>query len=64
MGLRTQGEEGSVVPGTPESAPLHPRLIRISVITTIVSTIIYAAIGQAYSNGLIDLAVLFNRKPV
>lgn len=64
VGLRTQGEEGSVVPGTPESAPLHPRLIRVSVITTIVSTIIYAAAWAGIHFGWIDLALLFNRKPV
>ena len=25
LGVRTQGEDGVVVPGTPESAPTHPR---------------------------------------
>lgn len=64
VGLRTQGEAGDVVPGTPESAPLHPRLIRVSVLTTIVSTLIYAGVWAAIHFGLIDLAVLFNRKPV
>jgi predicted secreted protein len=64
IGLRTQGEEGSVVPGTPESAPLHPRLIRVSVLTTIISTVIYSAVWAAIQYGLIDLALLFNRKPV
>jgi predicted secreted protein len=64
VGLRTQGEEGTVVPGTPESAPMHPRLLRIAVITTIVSTIIYGAVWAGIQYGLIDLAMLFNRKPV
>ena len=29
FGVRTQQEEGSVVPGTPESAPARPRLLRL-----------------------------------
>lgn len=28
IGLRTQGEDGEVVPGTPSSAPSHPGLRR------------------------------------
>lgn len=28
IGLRTQGEEGEVVPGTPSSAPANPRMKR------------------------------------
>lgn len=62
IGLRTQGEEGSVVPGTPESAPLHPRLVRISVITTAVSTVIYAALWAAIRYGLLDLTALIGRQ--
>ena len=37
FGLRTQGEDGNVVPGTPESAPAKPRLGRIFLINTAVS---------------------------
>jgi predicted secreted protein len=44
FGVRTQQEEGSVVPGTPESAPAHPRLLRVVIINTIVTTIIFAAV--------------------
>ena len=29
IGVRTQGEDGVVVPGTPESAPTAPRLLRV-----------------------------------
>jgi len=64
IGLRTQGEEGSVVPGTPESAPLHPRLMRVALLTTAVSTVIYAAIWAGVQYGWIDLAMLFGRKPM
>jgi predicted secreted protein len=44
FGVRTQQEEGSVVPGTPESAPAHPRLLRVVIINTIVATIIFVAV--------------------
>ena len=29
IGVRTQGEDGVIVPGTPESAPTAPRLLRV-----------------------------------
>ena len=44
FGVRTQQEEGSVVPGTPESAPAKPRLLRVAIINTIVATTIFAAV--------------------
>ena len=53
FGVRTQHEEGSVVPGTPESAPARPRLLRVFVINTIVATIIFAIVYWVISRGLI-----------
>jgi predicted secreted protein len=44
FGVRTQHEEGSVVPGTPESAPAKPRLLRIFLINTLVATLIFAIV--------------------
>jgi len=41
FGVRTQQEEGNVVPGTPESAPAKPRLLRAVLINTVISTIIF-----------------------
>ena len=38
FGVRTQDEEGSVVPGTPESAPAKRRMLRIFLINTVVAT--------------------------
>jgi predicted secreted protein len=35
FGVRTQGEAGEVVPGTPSSAPAAHRMVRVAVITTI-----------------------------
>ena len=37
IGVRTQGEDGLVVPGTPASAPTRPRLLRVVLLTTLVS---------------------------
>ena len=44
FGVRTQQEEGSVVPGTPESAPAKPRLVRIFLINTVVATTVFAIV--------------------
>jgi predicted secreted protein len=45
FGVRTQQEEGSVVPGTPESAPAQtPRVLRIIAINTVVATVIFAIV--------------------
>ncbi|WP_137133019.1 DUF1467 family protein [Rhizobium sp. FY34] len=43
IGLRTQGEEGVIVPGTVESAPARFRGVRVLLITTLVSGLIYGA---------------------
>jgi predicted secreted protein len=47
FGLRTQGEDGAIVPGTPESAPAAPRLWRIALINTVVATLVFAAVWAA-----------------
>jgi predicted secreted protein len=53
FGVRTQQEEGSVVPGTPESAPAKPRLVRIFLINTVVATIVFAIVYVVIAYGLI-----------
>jgi predicted secreted protein len=45
FGVRTQHEEGSVVPGTPESAPANQRMARIFLINTGVATIVFAIVN-------------------
>ena len=40
FGLRTQHDQGEVVPGTPESAPAKPRLARVFLINTAVNTLV------------------------
>ena len=47
FGVRTQAEEGDVVPGTPASAPAKPRILRIFLINTLVATIVFAIIYGA-----------------
>lgn len=47
FGVRTQQEAGEVVPGTPESAPEKPRLLRVFAINTIIATIVFAVVYSA-----------------
>ena len=44
FGVRTQHEEGHVVPGTPESAPAKPRLLRAAIINTILASVVFAIV--------------------
>lgn len=55
FGIRTQQETGEVVPGTPESAPVKPRLLRVFVINTIVATIVFAIVYSAIVYRWIDI---------
>lgn len=55
LGVRTQGEDGEIVRGTPESAPSKPRLLRIVAITTILATVVFAVVYAAVESGWIDL---------
>jgi predicted secreted protein len=64
FGIRTQAEEGRVVPGTPESAPVEPRLIRVFLINTVVATVVFACVWGAIVYRLIpieDVPVLMAR---
>ena len=61
IGVRTQGEDGAIVPGTPESAPSAPRLLRVVLLTTLISALVFAAAWAAVRYGLVDLAALLGR---
>jgi predicted secreted protein len=63
IGVRTQGEDGIVVPGTPESAPTAPRLLRVVVITTLISAVVFAVPWALVRYGLFDLDALLGRAP-
>jgi predicted secreted protein len=62
IGVRTQGEDGSVVPGTPESAPTAPRLLRVVLLTTLISAALFGAAWAAVRYGWVDLAQLIGRE--
>lgn len=59
FGVRTQGEAGETVPGTPESAPVSPRLLRTFAITTVVAGIVFALVYLVLAGDLIDIGAYF-----
>ena len=61
IGVRTQGEDGVIVPGTPESAPSAPRLLRVVLLTTAISTLLFALPWVVTRYGLVDLGALVGR---
>lgn len=63
IGVRTQGEDGTVVPGTPESAPVAPRLLRVVVLTTVISALVFATLWALIRYGIVDLNLLLGRTP-
>ena len=63
IGVRTQGEDGAVIPGTPESAPTAPRLLRVVLITTAISALMFGGMWAAVAYGIADLEQLFGRSP-
>jgi len=63
IGVRTQAEDGSVVPGTPESAPTAPRLLRTVFLTTVVSAVLFGLFWAVINYGYLDLAALIGRSP-
>lgn len=44
FGVRTQGEEGDVVPGTPESAPARSKMMKIFLINTLVAAVVFVVL--------------------
>ncbi|KZL21867.1 hypothetical protein PsAD2_00296 [Pseudovibrio axinellae] len=52
FGIRTQIEEGEVVPGTAESAPKHPQMLKKVIINTVVTTIVFVAFYFFMESGL------------
>jgi predicted secreted protein len=44
IGLRTQGEAGEVVPGTPSSAPAEPRMGHIFRRVTLIALVLWAIV--------------------
>jgi predicted secreted protein len=55
IGMRTQGESGEVVPGTPASAPAKPRMLWVIGVNTIVATVVFAVVWIVVAFGLIPV---------
>jgi predicted secreted protein len=51
FGVRTQDEDGAVVPGTPGSAPANMRLRRVVLINTVVAAVCFAVFYLGYTQG-------------
>lgn len=47
FGVKTQGEAGEVVEGTPASAPIAPRLLRVAIVNTLVASVVFAFVWTA-----------------
>jgi predicted secreted protein len=47
FGVKTQGEAGDVVDGTPESAPVAPRILRTLIINTFVAAVTFVFVWCA-----------------
>jgi predicted secreted protein len=63
IGVRTQGEDGVIVPGTPASAPTAPRLLRIVLLTTAISTLVFLLPWGLARYGLVDVQTWVGRSP-
>ena len=61
IGVRTQGEDGAVVPGTPASAPTRPRFLRIILLTTLLSGLVFGGLWAGVRYNAIDLEQLLGR---
>lgn len=59
-GLRTQAEDGRIVPGTPESAPARPRLALLFLINTLVAGVLFGLVWLLYTSGWLGLSDLAN----
>ena len=55
FGIRTQGEAGDVIPGTPASAPATPQLLRVVAITTVIAAVVFAVVWAVLFWRLVDL---------
>ncbi len=58
FGLKTQGEAGEVVPGTPEGAPVKPHILRLFAINTVVSLVTFALVWALVRYDVIPIARL------
>ena len=57
LGVKTQGEAGEVVEGTPASAPVAPRLLRTVLINTVVAGFAFAIVWMALDRDWLGLYI-------
>ncbi|HYD15286.1 MAG TPA: DUF1467 family protein [Hyphomicrobium sp.] len=57
FGVKTQGEAGEVVEGTPASAPMTPRIVRTMLINTIVAAFVFAFVWTALERDWMGLYI-------
>lgn len=55
LGQHTQGDAGSVVPGTPQSAPANVQIRRKAIVTTVVALVIWVAVCGIILSGWITI---------
>lgn len=55
FGVRTQEEEGEVIPGTVESAPKNPRILSKLLATTLVAFLLFGMVYIVVATDQIDL---------
>ena len=53
FGVVSQGEAGDIVPGSTESAPAQPRIVKKLVGTTVLSIILYAILYLVLTTGML-----------
>ena len=58
-GIRSQIEDNSVVAGTDPGAPSRPRLLRIVVITTMISGVLFGVFYWLWTTGVIGMGHRF-----
>jgi predicted secreted protein len=61
IGVRTQGEEGVIIPGTPASAPARFSVLRTVLLTTLASSLLFGALWLVIATGLLDVHSLLGR---
>ncbi|MGE0231150.1 MAG: DUF1467 family protein [Flavobacteriaceae bacterium] len=57
-GVRSQHEQGEVVPGTEAGAPVAPMLIRKAIVTSILAAIIVALFTYLIRSGMLSLDMM------
>ena len=63
IGVRTQGEAGEVVPGTPHSAPVRPRILWIVGVNTIVAAVVIGIVWMAVTRGWVPVELFLAPRP-